>query len=38
MEDKVLTEKEPFQQNSNSAQKIISRNQKTHDQLSDLFN
>lgn len=35
---KVLTEKESFQQNSNSAQKIISRNQKTHDQLRDLFN
>ena len=35
---KVITEKEPVQQNSNSAQKIISRNQKTHDQLRDLFN
>ena len=35
---KVLTEKESFQQNSNSAKKIISRNHKTNDQLRDLFN
>lgn len=35
---KLLTEKESFQQNSNSVQKIISRNQKTNDQLRDLFN